>query len=136
MNIRPIRGQVIVLPDPPPVVSSLIIMPDIAKSDNPNYFTETGRVVALAPHSFTEDGEDPRPFDVAVGDRVHFNRYAGKQVTCDDDGMLYLVMTEREIAAVVSDDVTILHGYQAPASEEVRHYTDKEGRPIDPFAGL
>ena len=110
------------------MVSTLIIVPDIVKSDNPNYFTETGRVVALAEHSYTEDGEEERPFDVQVGQRVHFNRYAGKQVTCDDDGVLYLVMFEKEIMAVVDEDVTVLHGYEAPADTDVKSF-DR-----DPFA--
>ena len=110
------------------MVSTLIIVPDIVTHDNPNYFTETGRVVALAEHSYTEDGEDARPFDVQVGQRVHFNRYAGKQVTCDDDGVLYLVMVEKEIMAVVDDGVTVFHGYEAPAEADVQSF-DR-----DPFA--
>lgn len=128
MNLRPIRGQVIVLPDPSPEASTLIIMPDIAKHDNPNYFTETGTVIALAEHSFTEDGEDARPFDVQIGDRVHFNRYAGKQVTCMDDSTLYLVMVEKEIDLTGLVNERVLHGYQEARTEEVQSY-DR-----DPFA--
>lgn len=122
MNIKPIRGQVVVRPDPPAAPSALIIVPDSVKADNPNYFTETGVVVALAEHSYTEDGEDARPFDVHIGDRVHFNRYAGKQVTCTDDSTLYLVMLEKEITCVIDGEHAILHGYQAPSADDVKSY--------------
>ncbi len=130
MNIKPIRGQVIVLPDPPPEASTIIITPDTVKADNPNYFTETGRVVALAEHSYSDDGEEERPFDVEIGNRVHFNRYAGKQVTCEDDSTLYLVMFEKDITAIVDDGHTVLHGYEAPKDEGVREYK------TDPFAEM
>lgn len=129
MNIKPIRGQVIVKPDPSPEVSKLIVMPDIAKSDNPNYYPETGVIMALAEHSYSEDGEEDVPFDVKVGDRIHFGRYAGKYVKCSDDGVEYLVMFEKEIVAVI-DDEQILHGYEAPATSEITSH-DR-----DPFEHL
>lgn len=128
MNIKPIRGQIVVRPDPPAAPSALIVAPESVLSDNPNYFTETGVIVALAEHSYTEDGEDARPFDVQVGDRVHFNRYAGKQVTCMDDSTLYLVMIEKEIDCVIEGAHAILHGYQPAVDDDVKAY-DR-----DPFA--
>ena len=128
MNIKPIRGQIVVWPDPPAPPSAIIIAPESVLADNPNYFTETGVIVALADHSYTEDGEDVRPFDVQLGDRVHFNRYAGKQVTCLDDSTLYLVMVEKEIDLVIDGEHAILHGYQPAAEDEVKSYAR------DPFA--
>lgn len=136
MNLKPIRGQVVVLPDPPKAQIGLIVVPDAVNADNPNYFSETGRVVALAPHSFTDDGEDRRPFDVKVGERVHFGRYAGKQVTCSDDNIRYLVMFEHEINMVIPDDMHILHGYEAPADSGAREHLDRSGKAIDPLAHL
>lgn len=97
-------------------------------ADNPNYFTESGRVIALADHSFTQDGEDECPFDVQVGDRVHFGRYAGKQVTAPDDGKIYLVMFEHEITGVLDAVTTVAHGYEAAREDDVQSY-DR-----DPFA--
>jgi co-chaperonin GroES (HSP10) len=119
MNIKPIKDQVVVLADPRPEKIGLIIVPDVAAMDNPNWFPETGRVVALGRTAYSADGEDEQPFDVAVGDRVHFNRYAGKQVTCSDDGVTYLVMRAHEIDLVLDDGHTVFHGYQPATESEI-----------------
>lgn len=121
MNLKAIHDQVIILPDPPVKAIGLIEIPDIVLSENPNYYTVTGRVVALGSHSFDrakkgqyDFGEPVEvvPFDVAIGDRVLYNRYAGKQVTCDDDRTLYLILRECEILGVLTDDVAVQPGYQ------------------------
>lgn len=134
MNLKPINDQVIVLADPRPEQIGRIIVPDVAAMDNPNWFPETGRVVALGRTAFviTPEGEidGERPFDCAVGDRVHFNRYAGKQVTCDDDGVTYLVMREHEIDLVLDETHVVFHGYQPAQDEGIASY-DR-----DPFAGM
>lgn len=133
MNLKPINDQVIVLPDPRPEKIGAIYLPDAIRdaegTDNPNWFPETGRIVALGRTAYTADGEAEQPFDFAVGDRVHFNRYAGKQVTCPDDRVTYLVMREHEIDMVI-DAETIFHGYEEPRDADVASY-DR-----DPFAGL
>lgn len=129
MNIKPIKDQVVVLPDARPERIGLIVVPDVAAMDNPNWYPETGRVVALGRTAYTEDGEQEQPFDVAVGDRVHFNRFAGKQVTAPDDGVRYLVMRAHEIDLVLDDGHVVFHGYEAASDHEVRDYGDR-----DPFA--
>src|SRR3954467_6818983 len=101
MNLKPIKDQVVVLPDPKPAQIGLIHVPDVAAADNPNWFPETGRVVAIGRTAYTADGEAEQPFDFTVGARVHFGRFAGKQVTCDDDRITYLVMREHEIDMVI-----------------------------------
>lgn len=130
MNLRAIKDQVIVLADPRPEQIGLIIVPNVASADNPNWFPETGRVVALGRTAYSADGESEQPFNFAVGDRVHFNRYAGKQVTCSDDGVTYLVMREHEIDMVLDAEHEVFHGYQPPQDEGIRAY-DR-----DPFAGM
>lgn len=122
MNLRAIHDQVIILSDPPVTTyKGIIALPEAVIAENPNYYTVTGRVVAVGSHSFERakkgqydfgDAVEARAFDVVVGDRVLYNRYAGKQITCDDDHTLYLVLRECEIMGVVTDDVEVQPGYQ------------------------
>ena len=43
-----------------------------------------------------------------------FNRYAGKEITSDDDGVRYLLMREAEVLGVVTGDHEIRPGYIEP----------------------
>jgi hypothetical protein len=47
MNLRPIKDQIVVLPDPPVKTFGLIEFPDAVLAENPNYFSMTGVVVKL-----------------------------------------------------------------------------------------
>lgn len=124
MNLRPLKDGLIVRPIDPPKRFGLIFAPETVLAENPNYFGMTGEVIALGPGGYEECDENKntgevlwggrrKRFDVKVGDVVLFNRYAGKQVTCDDDGILYLVMKEREVLGIVPPELagTILPGY-------------------------
>lgn len=121
MNLRPIKDQVIVLPDPPLAQIGLIHVPETVNADNPNYFPMTSTVVAVGPGRI-EDGERVAP-DVAVGDRVVHNRYAGNQVTCDDDQVRYVVMRESDIIAKGDNVPTLLPVYMPAMDEGVKAYT-------------
>lgn len=140
MNIKPIKDQVVVLADPRPTQIGLILLPDVAVMDNPNWFPETGRIVALGRTAYSADGESEQPFDFTVGERVHFNRFAGKQVTADD-GVIYLVMREHEIDMVLTDEHTVFHGYAPAMDEGVKGYTPESVKgdvryDPDQFAGF
>jgi chaperonin GroES len=111
MMLKPIRGQIIVKPDPPAKQIGAIFVPEVIPDDNPNWFTETGTVVALAPYSFTDDGEERRPFDLEVGQRVHFGRFAGKEVFWERERLLF--MREQDVRAIVEGDAQVFHGYEA-----------------------
>ena len=125
MNLRPIKDQVVVLPDPPVTRFGLIHVPKTVNADNPNYFPMTSTVVAVGPGRI-EDGERIAP-DVHVGDRVVHNRYAGNQITCMDDSVRYVVMRESDIVAKGAEAV-VLPGYMPAMDEGIRSY-DR-----DPFA--
>lgn len=127
MNLKPIKDQVIARPDASVERIGLIHVPDVVNADNPNYYPMTSTVVAVGPGRFDEDGARVAP-DVEVGDRIVHNRYAGHQVTCDDDRTLYLVMREADIIAKGVDIPTILPPYQPAADEGVKSYK------TDPFA--
>ena len=69
--------------------------------------------------------EAVRPFDVRVGDRVLFNRFAGKEIeVCDqperiglmgpDPREKLLIMREIEVLGVLDDNARVLPGYEAP----------------------
>jgi len=130
MNIKPIHDQVVVLPDPPPsVYKGLIVMPETVIAENPNYYTVTGRVVATGTHSFerAKKGQydfgqpiEQRPFDVQPGQRVVFNRYAGKQITCDDDRVRYLILRECEILGVLEGEHDVQPGYHEAGDTGVK----------------
>lgn len=51
-------------------------------------------------------------FDVAVGDRVVFNRFAGKQIEAEDQPVKMLMMREIEVLGVLTGDERVLPGYQ------------------------
>lgn len=133
MNLRPIKDGLIVRPIDPPKRFGLIFAPETVLAENPNYFGMTGEVIALGPGGYEEKDENKntgevlwggrrKPFDVKVGDIVVFNRYAGKQVTCTDDGILYLVMREDEVLGIAPPALagTILPGYMEASYSDIK----------------
>lgn len=66
--------------------------------------------VCSATQRFMSSG-DRRPFDVKIGDRVHFGRFAGKQIEVDG-GERLLVMREIEIRGVLDDAARVTPGYE------------------------
>lgn len=116
MQLKPIGNKIIVRPDPTPeMIGSIHVPENIAHGTdgNPNYFTTSGTVLAVGP-AVRED--------IPVGHKVHYNRYAGKQIRdrqlTDDE--LWLVLTENEIDMVLPPDApTALPGYMEPADSGV-----------------
>lgn len=53
------------------------------------------------------------PFAVAVGDRVLFGRFAGKQIEIGDDRARYVMLREVEITGIVDGAAELMPGYQA-----------------------
>ncbi len=70
-----------------------IIIPDSAKEK-----PAEGKIVAVGNGRISEDGK-VTPLDVKVGDRVLFSKYAGTDVTIDDEE--YLIMREDDILAII-----------------------------------
>lgn len=109
-QIRPIRNQVLVRPDPPPTVSAGgIHIPETVNANNPNYYTMTG--VVMATGKGAHDGEAFHPINVKPGDRVVFSRYAGKQIEVAGRQRV-MILRESELIAL-SDGEHVQHGYQA-----------------------
>jgi chaperonin GroES len=91
---RPLNGRVVILPDDPAGVSrGGIVIPDAGK-ERPT----RGKVVATGPGRTLDDGR-VHPLQVAAGDSVLFNAYAGSDV--EHDGRQYKIMSESEVIAQV-----------------------------------
>jgi chaperonin GroES len=72
-----------------------IIIPDTAKEK-----PQQGDVVAVGEGKVLDSGERQAP-DVAAGDTVLFGKYAGTEITYDDDE--YLILREEDILARIAD---------------------------------
>ncbi|NGX59169.1 MAG: 10 kDa chaperonin [Chlamydiae bacterium] len=70
-----------------------IILPDTAKQKQ-----ETAVVVAIGPGSKTKEGKDI-PVPVSVGDTILMDKYAGQEVTIDDEE--YIIVRADDIIAIV-----------------------------------
>ena len=71
-----------------------IIIPDTAKEK-----PQQGDVVAVGEGKVLDSGERQAP-DVAAGDTVLFGKYAGTEITYDDDD--YLILREEDILAKIA----------------------------------
>lgn len=94
MKIRPLSDRVVVKPlNPEEQKKGGIIIPDTAKEK-----PQEGEVVAVGPGRVTDSGNLIK-MEVKVGDRVLFGKYAGTEVTIDNEE--YLIMRESDILAIV-----------------------------------
>jgi chaperonin GroES len=94
MQVKPLADRVVVKPmEEMEVKKGGIIIPDTAK-ERP----QEGEVVAVGKGRRNNAGEHI-PLEVKTGDRVLFEKYAGNEITVDDDK--YLVVKEDGIIAIV-----------------------------------
>ena len=71
-----------------------IILPDSAKKKQ-----ESAKVVAVGPGAMTEEGKI-LPMPVAVGDVILMDKYAGQEVTIDDED--FVIVKATDIVAIVN----------------------------------
>jgi len=94
MNIRPLSDRVVIKPtDPEEKVQGGIIIPDTAKEK-----PQQGKVVAVGPGKDSDAGQKIK-LEVKVGDLVLYGKYAGTEVTVDDED--YLIVRESDILAIL-----------------------------------
>ena len=95
MKLTPLGDRVIVklLENNEEVKKGGIIIPDTAK-ERP----QEGEIMAVGKGRRDNKGERVE-MEVKAGDRVLFGKYAGNEITIDDDK--YMVMKEEEIWAIV-----------------------------------
>ncbi|MFW5999316.1 MAG: co-chaperone GroES [Halanaerobiaceae bacterium] len=69
-----------------------IVLPDTAKKDEK---PQQGEVIAVGSNCYSESGDDK----VEVGDVVVFDKFAGTEITVDDED--YIIVKFEDILAVV-----------------------------------
>ena len=95
VNIKPLEDRILVQSlEAEQTTASGLVMPDTAKEK-----PQEGKVVAVGPGRFDEDGEKRIPLDVKVGDVVIYSKYGGTEVKYN--GVEYLLLGARDILAIV-----------------------------------
>ena len=95
LGLRPLADRVFVEPlEQDEKTASGILLPETAK-DRP----QEGKVMAIGPGRWDEDGKKRVEMEVAVGDKVVFAKYSGSEIKLDEKK--YLIMSEKDILAVL-----------------------------------
>lgn len=79
------------------VTKSGIVLPETAREK-----PQEGEVIAVGPGRFLENGQRLK-IDLKKGDRVVYAKYAGSEFKLDIDEEELLVLSEREILAVLKE---------------------------------
>jgi len=74
--------------------ASGLVIPDTAKEK-----PQEGKVLAVGPGRFDEDGDKRIPLDIKVGDVVIYSKYGGTEVKYNNEE--YLILSARDVLAVV-----------------------------------
>ncbi len=95
VSIKPLEDRILVQPlDAEQTTASGLVIPDTAKEK-----PQEGKVLAVGPGRFDDEGEKRIPLDVTVGDVVVYSKYGGTEVKYD--GEEYLMLSARDVLAVV-----------------------------------
>lgn len=96
-QLKPLADRVVVEPiEQEERTSSGIILPETAKEK-----PQEGKILAVGPGRFDENGSSRIPLDVKVGDRVLYAKYGGTEVKSNDKKLL--ILRESDLLAVVED---------------------------------
>ncbi len=96
MNIRPLYDRVVVRRNEEEATSAGGIVLTSASKEVQN----RGEVVAVGDGVVLENG-DVRALQVKVGDKVIFAQHMHGAITIEEDGVEYVIMSEREIAGIL-----------------------------------
>ena len=95
VTIKPLEDRILVQPlDAEQTTASGLVIPDTAKEK-----PQEGKVLAVGPGRFDEDGENRIPLDISVNDVVIYSKYGGTEVKYN--GEEYLILSARDVLAVV-----------------------------------
>ena len=95
MELKPLGDRVIVKPlEAEEKTKGGIVLPDTAKEK-----PQEGKVVAVGPGKWDEDGEKRIAMSVKVGDTVLFKKYGPDEI--EIEGKKYLVAEESDILAII-----------------------------------
>lgn len=94
MNLKPLADRVVIRKlEAEEKTAGGLVLPDTAKEK-----PQQGEVLAVGPGKLDDKGTR-QPNEVKVGDKVLFAKYSGTEVKID--GTEYLIMSERDILAIV-----------------------------------
>ena len=95
VTIKPLEDRILVQTlEAEQTTASGLVIPDTAKEK-----PQEGKVLAVGPGRFDEDGEKRIPLDIKVGDVVIYSKYGGTEVKYD--GEEYLLLSARDVLAIV-----------------------------------
>ncbi len=95
LSIRPLGNRVVAQRlEQEETLKGGIILPDSAKKKQ-----ESAKVVAVGPGELTKEGK-LLPMPVNVGDVILMDKYAGQEVTIDDED--YVIVKADDIVAIVN----------------------------------
>jgi chaperonin GroES len=95
VTIKPLEDRILVAPlEAEQTTASGLVIPDTAKEK-----PQEGKVLAVGPGRFDDEGEKRIPLDISVDDVVIYSKYGGTEVKYD--GQEYLLLSARDILAIV-----------------------------------
>ena len=95
VSIKPLEDRIVVQTlEAEQTTASGLVIPDTAKEK-----PQEGKVLAVGPGRFDDDGEKRIPLDVKVGDTVLYSKYGGTEVKYG--GEEYLILSARDVLAVI-----------------------------------
>ena len=93
-QLKPLGDRLVVKPTPrEEMTKSGIVLPDTAK-ERP----QEGSILAVGPGRTLDDGTR-EAMDVAVGQKVLFQKYAGTEFKLDDEELL--ILSQKDILAII-----------------------------------
>ncbi len=95
VSIKPLEDRILVQPlDAEQTTASGLVIPDTAKEK-----PQEGKVLAVGPGRFDDEGDKRIPLDIAVGDVVVYSKYGGTEIKYN--GEEYLILSARDVLAIV-----------------------------------
>jgi chaperonin GroES len=95
VSIKPLEDRILVQPlDAEQTTASGLVIPDTAKEK-----PQEGKVLAVGPGRFDDEGENRIPLDIAEGDTVIYSKYGGTEVKYN--GQDYLILSARDVLAII-----------------------------------
>ena len=95
VNIKPLEDKIVVQAvEAETTTASGLVIPDTAKEK-----PQEGKVIAVGPGRWDDEGEKRIPVDVKEGDVVIYSKYGGTEIKYE--GQEYLILSARDVLAVV-----------------------------------
>jgi chaperonin GroES len=95
VSIKPLEDRILVQPlEAEQTTASGLVIPDTAKEK-----PQEGKVLAVGPGRFDDEGENRIPLDISEGDTVIYSKYGGTEVKYN--GQEYLILSARDVLAII-----------------------------------